>query len=103
MLSRNEMGDCKLKYMRISLCVRTCLCSHAGVVCVFVNHVNFDDVVMLGLILSCVFVHCACCAADAHFAVRFGSKDSSQVYLCVADGVGSWRQYGVDPRQFSHK
>jgi hypothetical protein len=27
----------------------------------------------------------------------------SQVYLCVADGVGSWRQYGVDPRQFSHR
>jgi hypothetical protein len=26
---------------------------------------------------------------------------SSQVYLCVADGVGSWRGYGVDPRQFS--
>ena len=47
MLSRNEMGDCKLKYTRISVCVRTCLCSHAGVVCVFVNHVNFDYVVML--------------------------------------------------------
>lgn len=25
------------------------------------------------------------------------------VYLCVADGVGSWRQYGVDPRDFSHR
>ena len=27
----------------------------------------------------------------------------SQVYLCVADGVGSWRTYGVDPRQYSHR
>ena len=26
-----------------------------------------------------------------------------QQYLCVADGVGSWRQYGIDPRLFSHK
>jgi hypothetical protein len=26
-----------------------------------------------------------------------------QVYMCVADGVGSWRQYGVDPRLFAHK
>lgn len=24
----------------------------------------------------------------------------SQVYLCVADGVGSWRQFGVDPRNY---
>ncbi len=27
----------------------------------------------------------------------------SQVYMCVADGVGSWRQYGVDPREYSHR
>lgn len=27
-------------------------------------------------------------------------KRDSQVYLCVADGVGSWRQFGVDPRQY---
>ena len=24
-------------------------------------------------------------------------------YFGVADGVGSWREYGVDPRLFSHK
>lgn len=30
------------------------------------------------------------------------SSSGSQMYLCVADGVGSWRQFGVDPRQFSH-
>eukprot|EP01038_Epipyxis_sp_PR26KG_P007531 gene7531-10260_t len=57
---------------------------------------------------------------DAHFAIRvhgkgaFGnssdnsnkigsSSASSYVYICVADGVGSWRQYGVDPRQYSHR
>ena len=27
----------------------------------------------------------------------------SLVYMCVADGVGSWRQYGVDPRKYSHR
>jgi protein phosphatase PTC7 len=36
---------------------------------------------------------------DAHFAVRA----NDQVYLCVADGVGSWRQHGVDPRDYSHR
>ena len=42
---------------------------------------------------------------DAHFTIRVPGSDplQSQVYLCVADGVGSWRQYGVDPRQFSHR
>ena len=25
------------------------------------------------------------------------------LYMGVADGVGSWRDYGVDPREFSHK
>ena len=42
---------------------------------------------------------------DAHFTLRVPGTDpqQSQVYLCVADGVGSWRQYGVDPRQFSHR
>jgi len=25
------------------------------------------------------------------------------VYMGVADGVGSWREYGVDPREFSHR
>lgn len=42
---------------------------------------------------------------DAHFTIRLkGDRvDTSQVYMCLADGVGSWRQYGVDPRAFSHK
>lgn len=46
---------------------------------------------------------------DASFALRVDGKHQStfktqqtQTYLCVADGVGSWRQYGVDPRQFAH-
>ena len=30
------------------------------------------------------------------------SSTPKQYYMCVADGVGSWRQYGIDPRQFSH-
>ena len=49
---------------------------------------------------------------DAHFIVSVaGSPKGGQgkgqeqklTYLCVADGVGSWRQYGVDPRNFSHR
>ena len=41
---------------------------------------------------------------DAHFAIRVPGLDhDEQVYLCAADGVGSWRQYGIDPRKFSHK
>jgi hypothetical protein len=36
---------------------------------------------------------------DAHFTLRV----QDQTYLCVADGVGSWRQYGVDPRLYSHR
>lgn len=41
---------------------------------------------------------------DAHFAVSVvgRTQDCQQVYACVADGVGSWRQYGVDPRQYAH-
>lgn len=51
---------------------------------------------------------------DASFALRVSEKDPtvplplsstsepSQIYLCVADGVGSWRQYNVDPRLYSH-
>eukprot|EP00598_Pedospumella_elongata_P000750 CAMPEP_0184970654 /NCGR_PEP_ID=MMETSP1098-20130426/3044_1 /TAXON_ID=89044 /ORGANISM="Spumella elongata, Strain CCAP 955/1" /LENGTH=570 /DNA_ID=CAMNT_0027492613 /DNA_START=288 /DNA_END=2000 /DNA_ORIENTATION=+ len=31
------------------------------------------------------------------------STSSSHIYLCVADGVGSWRQFGVDPRAYSHR
>jgi serine/threonine protein phosphatase PrpC len=32
-----------------------------------------------------------------------GSNSRDVTYLGVADGVGSWREYGVDPRLFSHK
>ena len=42
---------------------------------------------------------------DAHFAIQTSTPEShmgGHVYLCVADGVGSWREYGVDPRNFSH-
>ena len=57
---------------------------------------------------------------DAHFAIAVegvpgpsstptnplekghNSNPPKQYYMCVADGVGSWRQYGIDPRQFSH-
>lgn len=43
---------------------------------------------------------------DAHFALKINSattSSSSYIYLCVADGVGSWRQFGIDPRAFSHR
>lgn len=45
---------------------------------------------------------------DAHFAISvqgaaIKGSASRQAYMCVADGVGSWRQHGVDPRNFSHK
>jgi len=46
---------------------------------------------------------------DAHFvtAVKFmkdekGERECDVIYLGVADGVGSWREYDVDPRMFSH-
>jgi protein phosphatase PTC7 len=32
-----------------------------------------------------------------------GEKSRDVTYLGVADGVGSWREYGIDPRQFSHR
>jgi hypothetical protein len=38
---------------------------------------------------------------DAHFALHNNNSlhgGDGHVYLCVADGVGSWRDYGVDPR-----
>jgi len=47
---------------------------------------------------------------DAYFhtTVRLpDEKDASALqtfsYMGVADGVGSWREYGVDPREFSHR
>ncbi len=45
---------------------------------------------------------------DAHFITRVmlpdetGQETREAVYVGVADGVGSWREYGVDPREFSH-
>ena len=42
---------------------------------------------------------------DAHFTMVVpgsGGEDSSQIYICVADGVGGWRSRGVDPREFAH-
>ena len=45
---------------------------------------------------------------DAHLCLSVpgaaeGTESGEQVYMAVADGVGSWRQYGIDPRQFAHK
>lgn len=46
---------------------------------------------------------------DAHFVAEVelpgesGSSAQKLLYMGVADGVGSWREYGVDPRDFSHK
>jgi protein phosphatase PTC7 len=47
---------------------------------------------------------------DAFFIVRAQLPDEKEAndlrnvtYFGVADGVGSWREYGVDPRNFSHK
>mmetsp|Transcript_10868 Transcript_10868/g.16217 ORF Transcript_10868/g.16217 Transcript_10868/m.16217 type:complete len:660 (+) Transcript_10868:208-2187(+) len=45
---------------------------------------------------------------DAYFSTKVrlpdeaSGKKKDMVYMGVADGVGSWRQYGVDPRDFSH-
>ncbi len=45
---------------------------------------------------------------DAHFATRVSLAEEPDqdardlMYIGVADGVGSWREYGVDPRAFSH-
>ena len=44
--------------------------------------------------------------SSAGAAIVVGASDSmtsGEVYLCVADGVGSWREYGVDPREYSHR
>lgn len=53
---------------------------------------------------------------DAHFCVKLGESSGGSIgsssaglendgisYMCVADGVGSWRQYGVNPQEYSHK
>ena len=45
---------------------------------------------------------------DAHFVTNVNLLDDNgnlqnMLYMGVADGVGSWREYGVDPREFSHK
>ena len=45
---------------------------------------------------------------DASFVTKVrlpdetNTKKKDVTYLGVADGVGSWRQYGVDPREFPH-
>jgi len=39
---------------------------------------------------------------DSYFNVSLHSQPCT-VYMGVADGVGSWREYGVDPRNFSHR
>jgi protein phosphatase PTC7 len=44
---------------------------------------------------------------DSHFIARVkladetGAEKRDVIYAGVADGVGSWREYGVDPRDFS--
>lgn len=46
---------------------------------------------------------------DANFIAEIKLSDESGletrelVYAGVADGVGSWREFGIDPREFSHK
>lgn len=46
---------------------------------------------------------------DAYFVANVELPDEnakgkrSVVYAGVADGVGSWREYGVDPKEFSHR
>lgn len=47
---------------------------------------------------------------DAHFITTVTLPDEAGngqprkfTYFGVADGVGSWREYGVDPRDFSHR
>lgn len=38
---------------------------------------------------------------EAEFLDESGTKMQKLLYMGVADGVGSWREYGVDPRDFS--
>lgn len=41
---------------------------------------------------------------DAHFIRELKFPGENEIlYMGIADGVGSWREYGVDPRDFSHK
>jgi len=48
---------------------------------------------------------------DAHFTIEVKVPDNltnnceprTVTYTGVADGVGSWREYNVDPREFSHR
>jgi len=39
---------------------------------------------------------------DAHFIFKIKHGGQDLVYTGVADGVGSWKEYGVDPRRFSN-
>lgn len=46
---------------------------------------------------------------DAYFITRVNLEDERDqtlrdvMYFGVADGVGSWREYGVNPKEFSHR
>eukprot|EP00602_Paraphysomonas_sp_CaronLab_P010957 CAMPEP_0185019004 /NCGR_PEP_ID=MMETSP1103-20130426/1638_1 /TAXON_ID=36769 /ORGANISM="Paraphysomonas bandaiensis, Strain Caron Lab Isolate" /LENGTH=546 /DNA_ID=CAMNT_0027549071 /DNA_START=373 /DNA_END=2013 /DNA_ORIENTATION=- len=41
---------------------------------------------------------------DAYFVIGVETPcKGTQVYACVADGVGSWRQYGIDPRLYAKR
>lgn len=43
---------------------------------------------------------------DAHFIIhrRWGNEHASEVvYIGIADGVGGWREMGVDPSAFSSR
>lgn len=41
--------------------------------------------------------------SEAELLDESGKDMQKLLYMGVADGVGSWREYGVDPRDFSHK
>jgi len=53
--------------------------------------------------------HDSSLSEDAHFAIEVSLTDPTTneplplIYTGVADGVGSWREYNVDPREFSHR
>jgi protein phosphatase PTC7 len=79
----------------------------------------------IGQLHTYTYINCCCCCStdlgsseyasdpnlseDAFFATTVKLPDEKDqsirdfVYLGVADGVGSWREYGVDPRDFSRK
>lgn len=42
-------------------------------------------------------------SADDSMKKLAANSSGGLVYLCLADGVGSWRMYDVDPREYSHR